>query len=542
MFHFYAIKRLLVLLLLGLVLAACDSADTRDTDTIEDVGLSDTGGDTSPDSGEDARGEDARGEDARQADARREDVRAPDGVGEDGLSEEDAPDSVGPGESDEARGELDLSFASELPVPGLFVGPSDLRSDGSALMLTPEDGVLIGGRGRMKGEDPTLFSVRLDAAGALDWGHGVRGVHTLELGPASSEILVLAGAIQADGKSLFCGNRRGETLGRSDLVVVRLNPDGSPDPTFGSDPQMPGRAYFQVPADAPNSLCWTLEVLADETILVGGQIGANNVITPLLMRLRPDGSLDPDFGDTAQTPGIQLHEMNAGGAMLYAKIRELTVLEDRKILGLVDAINLQTGTQNAYLLRFYPNGSIDPTFAPAPTHAVTVELANAASHEVFDFAVDPHDGRILVAGQLQDPADAAQARFFVHALNADGTVDSDFAEGGTFILDDFHAAARAISFQNNGKIIATGSAMTHPDPAFQSGELLVVRLLADGTLDESFAAAAQTPGVFVWHEPTYSFYAARAALDSQGRLVVVGSTPDDATLSPRGYSFVLRVR
>src|SRR5690554_4014057 len=531
MSNFHAIKRLLVLFLLGSVLAACGGDKARDSDARADAGLSDAGDDTATEDVRESGDEDAQAQDVQE-----------DAAGEDGASDADTPDSTDPVEPGEAIGELDLSFSAGLPMPGLFVGPTDLRSDGSALMLALDDAVLIAGRGRVKGEDAAMYAARLGESGLLDSTFGVGGVQTLDFGPPSSEILVLAGAIQADGKSLICGNRRGETLGRSDLVVARLNPDGSPDPTFGNDPQMPGRAYFQVPGDAPNSLCWTLKVLADDTILVGGQIGANNVITPLLMRLLPDKSLDADFGDSAETPGIWLHDMNADGAMLYAKIRELTVLEDRKILALIDAVDLRTRKQIGYLLRFHPNGRIDQDFAAGATHALKLELPNSASHEVFDFAVAPEDGRIFVVGKTQDASAPEQSRFFVHALAADGTVDADFAQIGTYILGGFDAAARAINLQTNGKILVTGSATTHPDPAFLAGELLVVRLLADGTLDESFAAQAQTPGVFVWDEPTYAFYAARAALDSRGRLVVAGSTPDDASLSPRGYSFVLRIK
>lgn len=260
------------------------------------------------------------------------------------------------------------------------------------------------------------------------------------------------------------------------------------------------------------------------------------------MRLLPDGTLDPDFGNTVETSGITLHEMNVDDAMLYAKIRELRVLEDQKILALVDAIDLRTGKSHAYLLRFHPDGRIDEGFGEGSAHALALRLPNSASHEVFDIAVDPSDGRIFVVGKTQAAAAPEQTRFFVHALAPDGTVDANFAQAGTYILDGFDAAARAITLQSNGKILVTGSAMTHPNPAFLAGELLVVRLRADGTLDESFAAQAQTPGVFVWDEPTYAFYAARAVLDSQGRLVILGSTPDDADSSPRGYSFVLRIK
>ncbi|WP_162687643.1 hypothetical protein [Bradymonas sediminis] len=471
-----------------------------------------------------------------------------DAISTDASTDADGPDlsdADAPEERSEALGELDLDFASSQETPGLFIGPLDLRADPSALSSTSDDGVIIAGRGRFKSEGPKIYSMRMTEGGEVDAAYGNNGgFQTFSTGPIGRDFVVLAGAIQADGKSLICGNVRAAEMGRSRLFVARLNPDGSPDVTFGTNVEMPGRVFFDLPEEKPNSLCWALEVLQDETILVGGLVAANNKMTPLLMRLRSNGALDESFGALGQTPGVVLHQIDPSNNWLYAKIRELEVLEDGKILGLVDSIDGTTGQANGYLLRFHPDGRIDESFGDDGEHPglVGLALANGASHEVFDFAVDSADGRIFVVGEHKANAEPTPSRFFVHALDSNGRVVGDFATAGTYILDDYNAAARAISLQPNGKLLVTGSAMTHPNPALQAGELLVVRLMGDGTLDTSFAPSADTPGVFFWGHPTYTFYAARAVLDSVGRLAVVGSSPNDVNQSPRGHGFVVRLR
>lgn len=531
MSHLNTTKRLLALLLLSSMLASCDNADTSDNQAGRDAGFEDVLDDAQQDSASDDSASDGSS--------------SGDSSLEDGSSDEDAPDSVDPVGAREARGELDITFAAAQPTPGLFVGPSELRSDPSALMLTPDSEVVIAGRGRLSGEAPSMFSMRLDEAGALDSGYGADGVQTLSLAPADRDFFVLAGAMQADGKSLICGNVRGDEMGDSQLFVARLNPDGSPDASFGDDPQMPGRAYFDIPADSPNSLCWALQVLPDEKILVGGQVAGNNTMTPVLMRLNADGALDTSFGSGGETPGVVLYEIEPDNSWLYAKIREIVLTEDDKILALIDSADLSTGHYNGYLLRYHLNGRIDESFGDDAEYPglVTLQLPDDASHEVFDFAVDlDRAGRIFIGGQTQHVGEPSLSRFFVHALDASGAIDSDFAGDGTYILDDLPAAARAITLQPNGKIIAVGSAMTHSNETLQAGELLVVRLGPDGALDATFAPDASTPGVFVWEDPTHTFYAARAVLDALGRVTIVGSSPDDPTQSPRGHGFVLRVR
>lgn len=481
----------------------------------------------------------------RDASSEQLDARADvDARGAEGRADGGEPDVEEGEEPGELLGRLDVNFGAEQPTPGLFIGPRELRADPSVLSLSARDGATIAGRGRLGEGEASLFSMRLDSSGALDLAYGDSGVNTLVLGAAEREITVLAGTLSPDGKRVICGNIRQEQLGRAELFVARLNPDGSPDAGFGDDPEMPGRAFFKLPSDAPNSLCWALSVSADQKILVGGQVGANNTMTPLLMRLNPDGSLDAGFGADNEVSGVVLFDIEPENPMRYAKIRALERVEGEKILALVDSVDIMGGRQDGFLLRFNPDGSLDGSFAEPGGRPgmVQLRLENNPSHEVFDFVYDEAGERVFVAGRATPVAGLERTNLFVHGLRADGITDENFASSGTYLLQDYHGAARAILLQPDGKIIAVGSTLSHPDPAFEAGGLLVVRLLSDGSRDTSFASEAETRGVFYWEDSAQSFYAARAALDSRGRLLITGSSPIDAAESPRGHGFVARLR
>lgn len=539
-----AVKKISLSLLLVLVLGGCSDSSSggggAPDATLSDVGAPDV-------SQPDARGEDITPEDVGDA-------------GEDAEEDATPSDDVGPDDAQDARdttepqgvgpqGVIDEAFAAAQPTPGLFVGPDELRADPTALMAAPGAPggpleILVSGRGRLKSGGDRMYSMRFAADGELVGSYGNGGIATLALGQEDQTIVVLAGALQPDGKSLVCGNVRAAQMGRANLFVARLNPDGSPDPSFGADAARPGRAYFEVPDDAPNSLCWAVQPLDSGKILVAGQFAANNKLTPLLMRLDSTGQLDTDFGSSLDTSGVVALDIAPGTPGIFAKFRALRVLDDQKILALVDAIDTRSGSQTGYVVRYGSDGRLDTDFGGGGQRPgiAMLQLPEDANHEVFDFEVSSDARHIFVVGQTKNLTGAPENRLFVHALDANGQVDAGFATGGTFLLEDLRSAARALAVQSDGKLLVAGSTIAHSNEAFESGALLVLRLGADGALDSSFASDADTPGIFMWEHPEHTFYVARAILDAHDGLLVVGSSPEDSAQSPRGHQFIVRVR
>ena len=110
-------------------------------------------------------------------------------------------------------------------------------------------------------------------------------------------------------------------------------------------------------------------------------------------------------------------------------------------------------------------------------------------------AIDADD-RIIAAGHAYD---GVRYRFCIARFLANGDLDSDFGSGGvvTLIIGNRHAKARGVALQPDGKIVVAGycdrdeisigpPTMDGEDVSHYS-DAVVVRLLASGAIDDSFA-------------------------------------------------------
>ncbi len=92
-------------------------------------------------------------------------------------------------------------------------------------------------------------------------------------------------AVQPDGKILVAGSG-GYPTG---LLVGRINPDGSADTTFGGK----GYVVTDFGGSPPSNGANALAIQPDGKILAAGTLRSDFA----LVRYNPDGSLDPTFGD-----------------------------------------------------------------------------------------------------------------------------------------------------------------------------------------------------------------------------------------------------
>lgn len=127
--------------------------------------------------------------------------------------------------------------------------------------------------------------------------------------------------------------------------------------------------------------------------------------------------------------------------------------------GNFDRVN---GQQRPFVARFFPDGSLDAGFAPAPNAHVTG-------------AVIQPDGKIVIAGSFT--VVAGQPRPGVARFNADGTLDSSFApvDQGLNVTQ-----AMALEVQRDGKVLLGGAIWDG------SAWNAFLRLNQDGSVDPSF--------------------------------------------------------
>lgn len=296
--------------------------------------------------------------------------------------------------------------------------------------------------------------------GALDRSFGVGGMfldESLDYGKPA------ALALQRDGKILMTAMAGGGPP-NTNCRVWRLLRDGAPDPQFGAG------APVWVGDPRGFIACQTVAVRADGKIAITGY-GTGSFTA---VRLRPDGSPDPDFGDG----GIARADFaDLGYAQSHAW--DAALQDDGKIVmagAAVDYRSTPARTRFA-LLRLGEDGRLDPSFGDRGRVLTGFEgLSPSYSAEALSVAIQG-DGRIVAAGLLRGVGAAtALARYL-----PDGRPDPSFGEGGRYASysETLGPGSSKLALQADGRLLMVRNTSDH---RYQT----VVRHFADGRLDPSF--------------------------------------------------------
>jgi len=329
------------------------------------------------------------------------------------------------------------------------------------------------------------------APGDLDPAFGGDGRITTDLG--ADEVLQDM-AIQADGKIVAVGSTgAGDRL---DFLVVRYNPDGSLDATFGGDGTVTTSFASSI------AVARAVVVQPDGKLVVAGSDGS-----VVLARYNPDGSLDNSFDGDGRATGP------ARAAAL-----DVAIQADGKII--VAGTQPFGTTSGGFLARFNADGSLDPTFGFGGTVGDT-------TWENVALAVQP-DGKVVVAGHARyGPGSCfVFSDYVLKRRNPDGSLDTTFDGDGTFrtnfgytFQSDFcggpggDARATAVALQPDGRIVAAARV----GPGY-----VLVRHNTNGSLDPTFGGDG-TVGV--------DFPVNALAVQPDGRIVVAGGADGDFALA-----------
>jgi uncharacterized delta-60 repeat protein len=370
--------------------------------------------------------------------------------------------------------------------PGFAQNGTLTLDDGAlarALALQPDGKILVGGDvPTSTAAEPAGVVYRLNPSGALDQSFALGGAVRLQLGGAN------ALALQPDGKILATGY--GST--NNDAIVYRLDPNGSPDQSFGQN------GAFAIDSGG-DERAFALALQPDGKILVAGLTYSTTTAktNPVVYRLNPGGTLDDDFG-TGGTFRID----SAGSESAMA----LALAPDGKI---VVAGATTANDNSAVVYRLNANGTVDDGFGQAGRFGI-----DEGGAEYPLALVRQPDGRILVAGYTVRLGDNS-ADAFVYRLDANGTLDPAFGQGGRLRIDDARAnGAYAAALQPDGKILVAGFTTVN-----DGIDAVVYRLNRDGSLDPVFdadgARAIDSGG---------GETADALAVQQDGRIVVAGAS------------------
>ncbi|WP_240439559.1 calcium-binding protein [Streptomyces europaeiscabiei] len=282
-------------------------------------------------------------------------------------------------------------------------------------------------------------------------------------------------AVQADGKIVSVGFEQDPDNLDAEFAVLRHNPDGSVDTSFGGTG---GGADGEVLTDfeGGDDVAQGVAVQPDGKIVVVGRHQETDdefagCCWFTVARYNTDGSVDTSFGggDGWVSPGL------AGGAEDAAGV---AVRPDGRIVAGARAGGLFG------LVRYLPDGSPDPAFGGGDG-VVTTSLSDmpGVGATARDLALQP-DGKIVMVGDVgQTSFDFALARY-----NPDGSLDTTFGGDGKVTTDlGGYNWGEAVVVQSSGKIVASG---------WTGGRFTLVRYNLDGSLDSGFGTGGVAPTDF----------------------------------------------
>ncbi|QWP77036.1 hypothetical protein J5226_01115 [Lysobacter sp. K5869] len=248
-------------------------------------------------------------------------------------------------------------------------------------------------------------------------------------------------------------------------------PEGALDRDFGSG------GWFLAQTPDPYFDPAGIVVQRDGKILALGTSGRYGSPEPScrLIRLLPDGALDPAFGDNGS--------VRTGDPAGYTACRSLALRADGRIV-----VAGRSG-KGFVVLRLRADGSADPAFGDGGATRTEFEDLGFPEAEPFDLAVQD-DGRIVLAGRAVDPREwPMRTRFAVARYGEDGRLDPGFGDGGRVLTSfadysRFDAEAQTLAIQADGRIVVAGGL----GGAYATA---MARYLPDGRLDPSFGEAGR---------------------------------------------------
>lgn len=279
-----------------------------------------------------------------------------------------------------SNGSLDNSFGNG----GIATTRVGVHGFGWSCALQPDGKIIVTGPSNT-GSNLDFGVARFNANGAPDNSFGTGGKVTTAIG--TGDDYCWSCACQADGKIIVAGSYVNRQSNR-DFVVVRYNPNGSPDNSFGSG------GIVTTPVGLSDDFGRSMALQRDGKIVVVGSsfVGSNNNFA--VVRYNPDGSLDNGFGSSGKVTTRVGNDVSTGedGA------KSIAIQSDGKLLVAGWALNPVSGYDFA-VIRYTVDGKPDSTFGVGG-----IVMTPIGTNDFGQAIALQSDGRIVVAGSSYDSA------------------------------------------------------------------------------------------------------------------------------------------
>lgn len=269
------------------------------------------------------------------------------------------------------NGTLDPAFGTNGYV--LLPPPLDGIWRARDVVITQTGGILLCGFSEI---DPTndneLLVIQLQANGALDPAFGTGGVVALNPGDPQNDFEAFDMALQSDGRIVLATEGRADVPGFVPVWGCRLHPDGTLDTSFGEN--------GLVINDDEGTAAWNVVIGPNDEVFLAGfgnMVGSYQDV--MTMRLDADG-----------TDAIHSFYECCSNASLLSNGAWFQDDGNVIVLGL-------NGSET-YIMRWQPDGTLDPAFGDAGLVTETNIDIDPVDETTGELWVED-DGRMLVCGR-----------------------------------------------------------------------------------------------------------------------------------------------
>ncbi len=334
------------------------------------------------------------------------------------------------------NGSLDTSFDGDGQVLTDFINGNDQ----AFAVAVQTDGKIIAAGYASNGNNDFAALARYNSNGSLDTSFGNGGKITTGVLGIYDYIYELI--VQPDGKIVAVGY--GYNGANSSIILIRYNPNGSLDTSFGSG----GKAIIS--GSGSDLEAYAAALQSDGKIVATGSTYNGNGYVFAAVRVNANGSLDSTFdSDGRLTTAIPTTRQGASAVV---------VQPDGKIVAA--GIRDDNFTRAIALNRYNSDGSLDTSFDADGQVITNGGIANSVALQ--------SNGKIVVGG-------SSNSDFAIYRYNTNGSLDTTYGISGKSVFDIAGAAIDTIyglTLDASGRAVVGGSS---------GGFFAVARVLGDNS-------------------------------------------------------------
>ncbi|MDP9404093.1 MAG: IPT/TIG domain-containing protein [Actinomycetota bacterium] len=378
-----------------------------------------------------------------------------------------------------APGDLDPGFGAG----GTISGPA---GDAAALAVQPDQKILVGGsRPAVRFGPRDAVLARYNREGSLDTSFGGGdGVAAIDLGTPDTRTtgeseFIEDVAVLPNKRIVVVGS-----VGFSDLLLARFEPNGDLDPTFGDG----GIVVTDIAGESQSAVA---VVLQDDKVVVGAQTSsaATGSGDFLLARYTAAGALDTSFGggdgllttNFVVTPPLPpVPPEPPVDPPDSSDILADLVLDGDAIVAAGSTFDPGTFEESFALGRYDANGAPDTGFGPRGDGTLTTSIGIGAGAQ----ALTLQGGKVVAAGQSVSPS--GSVNFTLARYEDDGSLDTGFdGDGKQVTRVGRTSVATAATVDDAGNLLVAGNTTNDPDDS--DSDFALVRYDASGQPDTAFS-------------------------------------------------------